>query len=47
MREPAKDCISRVRRKLGDLHKIVRKLVDIKSFQIKTWYDQKARKDSI
>jgi len=44
MREPdtAKDCISRVRRKLKDPHEVVRKRVDIKSSQ--TWYDQKARK---
>jgi len=50
MREPdtAKACI---RRKLEDLHEIVRKRVDIKllgnewiSSQTKTWYDQKARK---
>jgi len=38
------DYISRVRKKLEDLHEIIRKRVDIKSSQIKTWYDQKARK---
>jgi len=38
------DCISRVRKKLEDLHEIVRKRMDIKSSQTKTWYDQKARK---
>jgi len=44
-REPdTTNCISRVRKKLEDLHKIVRKRVDIKSSQTKTWYDQKAKK---
>jgi len=45
-REPSTtiDCINRVRKKLEDLHEIVRKRVDIKSSQTKTWYDQKARK---
>jgi len=38
------DCISHVKKKLKDLHKVVRKRVDIKSSQTKTWYDQKARK---
>jgi len=38
------DCVSRVRKKLEDLHEVVRKRVDIKSSQTKTWYDQKARK---
>jgi len=33
-----------VRKKLEDLHEIVRKRMDIKSSQINTWYDQKARK---
>jgi len=45
-REPdtAINCISRVRKKLEDLHEVVRKRVNIRSPQIKTWYDQKARK---
>jgi len=38
------DCVSRVRKKLEDLHEVVRKRMDIKSSQTKIWYDQKARK---
>jgi len=38
------DCVSRIRKKLEDLHEVVRKRVDIKSSQTKTWYDQKARR---
>jgi len=37
------DYISRIRKKLEDLHEAVRKRIDIKSSQTKTWYDQKAR----
>jgi len=40
-REPdtAIDCIIRVRKKLEDLHAVVKKQVDINSSQTKTWYD--------
>jgi len=38
------DYIRRVRRKLKNLHEVVRKRMNIKSSQTKTWYDQKARK---
>jgi len=42
-RKSAIDCIGCIRKKL-DLHKVVRKRMDIKSSQTKTWYDQKAKK---
>jgi len=38
------DYVSRIRKKLEDLHETVRKRIDIKSSQTKIWYDQKARK---
>ncbi|XP_018347287.1 PREDICTED: uncharacterized protein LOC108751549 [Trachymyrmex septentrionalis] len=37
------DYLGKVKRKLEEIHKTVRKRVDIRSSQTKSWYDQKAR----
>ena len=34
--------LGKVKRKLGEIHEIVKKRVDIKFLQTKSWYDQKA-----
>jgi len=35
--------MGKIKRKLGEIHESIRKRINIKSLQTKTWYDQKDR----